>query len=310
MVDNRGELRLRSRSLYSLALLQGILQCYWLMHLKFISKMGWNNRERDNVPQHVRCVIILDVAFVVGAMLVVSFMTPLVLGPTNHVGPIWFSMALLGPIVATAPPGFQCLVKQPAQTKPSGPQQQALLSGTVQGSTPANGQATLLPQAFNTMTLRDLTDANWNMDTGCLVANGSTQLTGIDVDETFSPVVKPATIRTKYELMSILERDRMITCNPCRTPVDTDSKLSADGDPVSDPTLYRSLAGALQYLTLHFGHDILMLGSVGLGAPILVALPSGYCVFLATIYFRGLSKRQVTLSRSSAEAEFTFGPKT
>ncbi|GJR82600.1 ribonuclease H-like domain-containing protein [Tanacetum coccineum] len=46
------------------------------------------------------------------------------------------------------------------------PQQQALLSGTVQGSTPANGQATLLPQAFNTMTLRDPTDANWNMDTG------------------------------------------------------------------------------------------------------------------------------------------------
>ncbi|GJZ96551.1 ribonuclease H-like domain-containing protein [Tanacetum coccineum] len=37
--------------------------------------------------------------------------------------------------------------------------------------------------------------------------------------------------------------------NPCRTPVDTESKLGSDGDPVSDPTLYRSLAGALQYLT-------------------------------------------------------------
>ncbi|GJT47500.1 ribonuclease H-like domain-containing protein [Tanacetum coccineum] len=61
----------------------------------------------------------------------------------------------------TIPPGFQ----QPAQQAFS-PQQQALLSGTVQGSTPANGQATLLPQAFNTMTLRDPTDANWNMDTG------------------------------------------------------------------------------------------------------------------------------------------------
>ncbi|GKB65062.1 ribonuclease H-like domain-containing protein [Tanacetum coccineum] len=47
----------------------------------------------------------------------------------------------------------------------------------------------------------------------------------------------------------ILERAHMQKCNPCRTPVDTESKLGADGDPVSDPTLYRSLAGALQYLT-------------------------------------------------------------
>nr|GEY14967.1 ribonuclease H-like domain-containing protein [Tanacetum cinerariifolium] len=47
----------------------------------------------------------------------------------------------------------------------------------------------------------------------------------------------------------VLERAGMLTCNPCRTPVDTDYKLSADGNPVSDPTLYRSLAGALEYLT-------------------------------------------------------------
>ena len=33
-----------------------------------------------------------------------------------------------------------------------------------------------------------------------LVANGSTQLTGVDVDETFSPVVKLATIRTVLSL--------------------------------------------------------------------------------------------------------------
>nr|GFB02792.1 hypothetical protein [Tanacetum cinerariifolium] len=53
----------------------------------------------------------------------------------------------------------------------------------------------------------------------------------------------------------VLERAGMLTYNPCRTPVDTDSKLSADGDHVSDPTLYRSLAGALQYLTFT-RHDI------------------------------------------------------
>nr|GEV92962.1 hypothetical protein [Tanacetum cinerariifolium] len=47
----------------------------------------------------------------------------------------------------------------------------------------------------------------------------------------------------------ILERAHMHDCNPCRTPVDTKSKLGSDGDPVSDHTLYRSLAGVLSYLT-------------------------------------------------------------
>ncbi|GJW26670.1 ribonuclease H-like domain-containing protein [Tanacetum coccineum] len=154
-----------------------------------------------------------------------------------------------------------------------------------------------------------------------LVANDSTQLPGIYVDETFSPVVKPATIHTVLSLAlsqhwpvhqlevknaflhgylsetiymhqppgfwdprhpdhvrtdtaylllyvddivltassstflrqnyatKVLEHAHMLTCNPCRTLVDTDSKLTADGDLVSDPTLYRSLVGALEYLT-------------------------------------------------------------
>ncbi|XP_071695355.1 uncharacterized mitochondrial protein AtMg00810-like [Rutidosis leptorrhynchoides] len=47
----------------------------------------------------------------------------------------------------------------------------------------------------------------------------------------------------------IRERADMTGCQPSRTPVDTGSKLSATGPPVANPTLYRSLAGALQYLT-------------------------------------------------------------
>ncbi|XP_019107128.1 uncharacterized mitochondrial protein AtMg00810-like [Beta vulgaris subsp. vulgaris] len=48
----------------------------------------------------------------------------------------------------------------------------------------------------------------------------------------------------------ILEQTGMASCKHAATPVDTKSKLSADAGPqFHDPTLYRSLAGALQYLT-------------------------------------------------------------
>ncbi|GKF02175.1 ribonuclease H-like domain-containing protein [Tanacetum coccineum] len=49
----------------------------------------------------------------------------------------------------------------------------------------------------------------------------------------------------------ILERAHMQYCNLCQTPVDTESKLGSDGDLVSDPSLYQSLAGSLQYLTFN-----------------------------------------------------------
>ncbi|XP_074310396.1 uncharacterized protein LOC141646388 [Silene latifolia] len=48
----------------------------------------------------------------------------------------------------------------------------------------------------------------------------------------------------------ILSRANMTNCKPARTPVDTKPKLgAAAGAKVTDATLYRSLAGALQYLT-------------------------------------------------------------
>ncbi|GJV85928.1 ribonuclease H-like domain-containing protein [Tanacetum coccineum] len=53
----------------------------------------------------------------------------------------------------------------------------------------------------------------------------------------------------KKYAVEILDRAHMVNCNPSRTPIDTESKLGSNGDPVFDPTLYRSLAGSLHYLT-------------------------------------------------------------
>ncbi|GJU38810.1 ribonuclease H-like domain-containing protein [Tanacetum coccineum] len=53
----------------------------------------------------------------------------------------------------------------------------------------------------------------------------------------------------KKYAMELLKRAYMLNCNPTWTPVDTESKLGLEGTPISDPTLYQSLAGGLQYLT-------------------------------------------------------------
>lgn len=149
----------------------------------------------------------------------------------------------------------------------------------------------------------------------------------------------------------ILERAHMQTCNPCLTPIDTESKLGPDGTPFDDPTLYWSLAGALQYLTFTrpdisyavqqvclYRHDPrdthfhalkrilrylrgtidhamqLHVSSTGqliaytnvdwAGCPVIRRSTSSYCVFLCENLLSWSAKRQVTLSRSSAEAEY------
>jgi hypothetical protein len=152
--------------------------------------------------------------------------------------------------------------------------------------------------------------------------------------------------------LDILARHGMSDCKPCSTPVDTCAKVSADGGPpIADPTSYRSLVGALQYLTftrpdiayavqqvcLHMhapceAHLVAakrilryLQGTLGHGLVIPRTAPtqlrvytdadwagcpdtrrstSGYAVFLGDSLISWSSKRQPTVSRSSAEAEY------
>ncbi|GJT44309.1 ribonuclease H-like domain-containing protein [Tanacetum coccineum] len=197
-----------------------------------------------------------------------------------------------------------------------------------------------------------------------LVANGSTQLKGVDVDEIFSPVVKQGTIRTVLSLatsrhwpihqldvknvflhavslwaqagpsslvsaiwmflskrkyvVEILEQAHMTNCNPIRTPVDTESKLGVDGDPVSDLTLYQSLARSLQILryirdTLDYGLQLFASSTTSLVAYLDAdwascsttrRFTSGYCVFLGNNLLLWSSNCQPTLSHSSVDVEY------
>jgi hypothetical protein len=50
--------------------------------------------------------------------------------------------------------------------------------------------------------------------------------------------------------LDVIKRAAMADCKPCTTPVDLQAKLAADsGSPVQDASQFRSIAGALQYLT-------------------------------------------------------------
>nr|GEZ15632.1 signal peptide peptidase-like 2 [Tanacetum cinerariifolium] len=147
-----------------------------------------------------------------------------------------------------------------------------------------------------------LADGTLSPYKACLDANGSTQVEGVDVDETFT---------------LILEHADMVGCNPSRTPIDTESKLGNGGTPV---VVWRFWSVLIWLVVILLGLLLILSPSCGMvlfsstidsliaysdvdwaGCPITRRSTLGYCVFLGSNLLLWSSKHQPTLSRAEAE---------
>nr|GEW63871.1 reverse transcriptase domain-containing protein [Tanacetum cinerariifolium] len=125
----------------------------------------------------------------------------------------------------------------------------------------------------------------------------------------------------KYAL-EILNRAHMANCNPSQTSIDTESQLGSVGDLhvclyMHDPREphFLALKRILRYVrsTLDYRLQLFSSSTTELvsyldvdwaGCPTTRRSTSGYCIFLGNNLLSWSSKRQLTLSRFSAEAEY------
>ncbi|XP_020413003.1 uncharacterized protein LOC109947434 [Prunus persica] len=108
--------------------------------------------------------------------------------------------------------------------------------------------------------------------------------------------------QTKYA-KDLLHKAGMSSCRACATPCKPHTQmLQTDGEPLADPTMFRSLVGALQYLTFtrpDLAYAVNHAGDINTRRS-----TTEYVVFLGSNPISWQSKKQGSVFRSSTEAEY------
>ncbi|KAL5579098.1 hypothetical protein UlMin_011540 [Ulmus minor] len=125
---------------------------------------------------------------------------------------------------------------------------------------------------------------------------------GIEVSRSKKGIVLS---QRKYAL-EILENTGYLGAKHANSPMEQNLSLSKDkGEFISDPATYRRLVGRLIYLTLtrpDLVHAVHILNWAR--CPDTRRSTTGYCMFLGNSLISWKTKKQNTVSRSSAEAEY------
>ncbi|GJZ64718.1 ribonuclease H-like domain-containing protein [Tanacetum coccineum] len=166
--------------------------------------------------------------------------------PSHHSGDLYLCMLDLRSVAnSTVPTAHHAPVWSLTTQQASATTSQALFSGNQHmqivkhgycASSHLNSKATnLLHSSYSSILAWRLQDpSNSNSDDlqhGELYPASPVAMAALGVQLFFRSII--ATLHAEFSILIVLlERAGMLTCNPCRTPVDTDSKLSADGDPV------------------------------------------------------------------------------